>query len=474
MNDPRTPKRAIGIIRVSQVNGRQGESFASPDEQRERIRAACERDGLRLVRTYEEMDISGGATLAKRPGLSKAVASIESGDAEVVAAAYFDRLFRSLTTQAEVVERVERAGGKVLAVDVGEITNGSAGQWLSGTMLGAVSEYYRRSAKDRGNQTADSVAARGVAVRVPFGYRRNAGPDGLRTSADLDNKALVPDRESAPYVERIFRMRADGYAWADVSRWLSNEGIKSPGGAGWATSTLRNIVANESYLGVVTIGSRRCENAHKALVARPLFNAAQSTQTVQRNGRNAAGIAGGLLVCGSCGRRLSVTGSNPAYTCRRTIGGRCERPTYVSKHRADEYVERQLVDVLAHGRLNAIVSSREVDQLRQVATDTQAELESFVVSASALDVRVFKLGLDARQKAADGAREAYEAGLAAADNVAQLPQASGWAALDLEGKRRVARALIDEVVVQAPASSRDRGPHADVSKRFAVHWKGSR
>ena len=37
-------RRAIGIFRVSQVNGREGDSFASPAEQRDRIEAACERD----------------------------------------------------------------------------------------------------------------------------------------------------------------------------------------------------------------------------------------------------------------------------------------------------------------------------------------------------------------------------------------------------------------------------------------------
>jgi site-specific DNA recombinase len=480
-------KRAIGIIRVSQVHGRQGESFASPDEQRERIKAACERDGLRLIQTFEELDISGGAALAKRPGLSQAVSAIEAGEADVVAAAYFDRLFRSLATQAEVVERVEQAGGQVLAVDVGEITNGSAGQWLSGTMLGAVSEYYRRSAKDRGKQTADSAIARGVANRVPFGYMRNASGDGIKVNPKLDSKALVPDPETAPYVQRVFQMRADGYAWSDISRWLSDEGIKPTlagqtyvkngetrtHGDNWTTSALRNLIANEIYLGVVTLGSRRRENAHEPLVSRSVFNAAQSTQTVQRNGRNAAGIAGGLLTCGCCGRRLSVTGTNPAYTCRRTIGGKCERPTFVSRDRADEYVERAVIEVLAQGSLSVIVSSREVDHLRQAGADAQAELEGFVVNASALDTRVFKLGLDARQTAAGEAREAYERAAAAAESAAELPHASGWAALDLDGRRRVARALISEVVVHPPASIKDRGPHADVSKRFEIHWNGS-
>lgn len=53
-------RKAIGIVRVSQVGGREGESFASPAEQRERIRAACERDGLELIRTIDELDVSGG------------------------------------------------------------------------------------------------------------------------------------------------------------------------------------------------------------------------------------------------------------------------------------------------------------------------------------------------------------------------------------------------------------------------------
>ena len=37
----------------------------------------------------------------------------------MVVVAYFDRLVRSLAVQAEVVERVEQAGGAILAVDVG-------------------------------------------------------------------------------------------------------------------------------------------------------------------------------------------------------------------------------------------------------------------------------------------------------------------------------------------------------------------
>jgi DNA invertase Pin-like site-specific DNA recombinase len=82
-------------VRVSQTNGRDGDSFASPGEQRDRIRAACERDGLVLLDVIDELDVSGGTPLASRDGLRRAVESVEASEADVIVAAYFDRLVRS-------------------------------------------------------------------------------------------------------------------------------------------------------------------------------------------------------------------------------------------------------------------------------------------------------------------------------------------------------------------------------------------
>jgi hypothetical protein len=50
-----------------------GDRFVSPREQTERIRSVTEREGLRLVDTIQELDVSGGARLAKRHGLRRAV-----------------------------------------------------------------------------------------------------------------------------------------------------------------------------------------------------------------------------------------------------------------------------------------------------------------------------------------------------------------------------------------------------------------
>ena len=200
---------------MSVTGGREGESFASPKEQRDRIAAACERDGLTLVECFEELDVSGGKPLDQRPKLRAAVHMIEAGAAEVLAAAYFDRLFRSLTTQAEVVERVEAAGGQVVAVDVGRVTGENAGQWLSGTMMGAVSEYYRRSGRERSAEGQRRAIGRGAPpwANVTPGYRRR------------EDGCLEPDPAIAPIVAEAFEMRASGKRIADVRTYLASVGI---------------------------------------------------------------------------------------------------------------------------------------------------------------------------------------------------------------------------------------------------------
>jgi hypothetical protein len=73
MSPATAKRRAIGIVRVSQKEGREGESFVSPEDQRDRIRAACDRDGLQLVDVYDELDVSGATRLDDRPELGPAV-----------------------------------------------------------------------------------------------------------------------------------------------------------------------------------------------------------------------------------------------------------------------------------------------------------------------------------------------------------------------------------------------------------------
>ena len=115
------------VVRVSEKGDREDEHFHSPEVQIEAARRWARDRGERLAASpFPEIDVSGRLPLSKRPGLLAAIEMIEAGRADQLVVAYFDRLVCSLKVQLEVIERVERAGGEIFALDHGKLTNGTA------------------------------------------------------------------------------------------------------------------------------------------------------------------------------------------------------------------------------------------------------------------------------------------------------------------------------------------------------------
>lgn len=362
-------RNAIGIVRVSAIDGRDGDSFASPELQEERIRGI---DGLNVLAVHPELDVSGGKPLAKRgttakPGLLQAVEAIERGEAEVLVAAYFDRLFRSLKVQAEVVERVERAGGKVLALDVGHVSSDSAAQWLSGTMLGAVSEYYRRSIGERIYASDARAIKNGKPPfpRIPLGYRRSEkGP-------------LEPDPATLSLAVEIFTMRADGASWQTLLNHLAAHGIT------YSQAGLRALLANRIYLGELRFGELHNHKAHKAIIGPELFERVQSTWSPRgRVPRSQLLLARMRLVrCDRCG---SVMG--PATWVHQPTGQKMKRYRCPTPGPGHASIDAKIVDDLAADAAWLTVADMEG---RAAANRTYAEAKSKAeASQSDLDAAV--------------------------------------------------------------------------------------
>ena len=158
--------RDVVVVRVSEKGDREDERFHSPEVQIEAARRWARDRGERLVASpIPEIDVSGRLPLSKRPGLLAAIEMIEAGRADQLVVAYFDRLVRSLKVQLEVIERVERAGGEIFALDHGKLTNGTAAQRLSTNMLGSVFQYLLRS-RARRSRRLRRGRWRGVSIRT--------------------------------------------------------------------------------------------------------------------------------------------------------------------------------------------------------------------------------------------------------------------------------------------------------------------
>lgn len=469
------------VLRVSKMNGRteSAESTMTIDDQRAQARSAVAAVNGRVGREFLALDQSG-FTFLHSTELQAALGRVRSGKSDGIAVAYGDRIMRNWWRLGQFFEELEQAGGAFVVSGLEHIDyRTQIGRSVFGGM-GQASEQVYFAAKTRGDAIAARVIERGVPNRVPYGYRRNADQDtGKKEREDRDGKSLVVDPVTGPVVRQIFKLRASGHPWSEIAATLNDAGIRAARGGIWTKSSVTQIVKCKTYLGDVHLGGRVHKGAHEALVSRPQWQQAQSTRKVKRNGRLVAGIAGGLVFCCTCQRPMSVIGAprkspgaaeRTMYGCRaESASGKCPRPTYVSKRIADQYVESVLLDALQGGELEVVSSTRELDTARRTLDTAREELSAYVTAASALDAELFGQGLAVRQEAVQHASDAFEAMSEHAELSGDLPEASAWASLDLEGKRHVARLLVDRVTVH-PARSR-RPLDTASPDRFQLAWR---
>jgi site-specific DNA recombinase len=439
-------RRAIGIIRVSRVKGRKGADFQSPDEQRERIESECQRNGLPLLRTTDEMDVSGATPLKRRTGLREAVEAVEAGEAEVIVAGYFDRFFRDLQVQREVVQRVRQAGGYVLAVGFGEVKEDTASEWLSSTMHGMMSEYLRRQAKERIAEAQRRAVARGV---LPY---PNTTPGYLTVRDDRGkNPVLKPHPVQAPIVAEAFRMRDTGSTIKQVRAYLRGHGIER------TYHGVQSLLRSRVVLGEIHFGELVNLHAHPPIVD------VETWQRVQRRlvtrGRKAKSdhllARVRVLRCGTCGGLLNVANSSsryPVYRCSPLSD--CENRAAISTHIADrvitEAVRARLADVT--GRASAASNAQDAElRLEQSQEAFDAAIRAFdgFDEPSARD-RLLQL------------REVRDEAQARVDKLGGAPvtitvnAATDWDLLTLDERRGLIRATVERATVARGGRGADR------------------
>jgi site-specific DNA recombinase len=426
-------RTAIGIVRVSRVRGREGDSFISPSDQTDRITRWCEGQGIELAGVLEELDVSGGAAISDRPGLSEALKAIEAGEATVLVVAYFDRLVRSVRIQHDILERVETAGGKVFALDIGEISNATDGQWLQSGFLGLVAEYQRRQAKGRHAEAQARAIARGVAtwnVQLP-GYSKG------------ENGVLIPN-DQAPIIRQAFIMRADGVTVAGVRDYLREHGIeRSYHGV---TCLLRSRV----YLGELTFGKLHNPAAHPAIIDPDLFNTVQRTKVSRgrkpKSDRLLARL--GVLRCGTCDARMVIaTGGHGNYWVYRCPpNGDCPRHMAISADIAEKVVVDAMWDAL--GDIEGRAAAEDRGRAARVALDkAQGDLNAAIEAFAGMETEPAAIKRLAELKAIRDTRLEEVDHLGHNLVPALTMRREDWPEMTPDGQRLLIKTVIDKAIV---------------------------
>lgn len=432
-----TGSRAVGVGRVSRVGDRE---TATLTDQAKRIEDACAREGFALAAMLEESDVSGGAPLTKRPGLLRAVETIEAGDADVLIVAYFDRLVRSLNVQAEVVERVEAAGGRILALDTGELTNGSAGQWLSGTMLGMVAEYHRRATAERLIDPKRRAVERGV---PPFPWITAAYQ--RREDGTLEPSPL------APAVTEAFERRARGESIAALRRYLREQGLEI------TSAGLYKLFASRLVRGEIHFGGFSNLHAHAPIVDERTWRKVQQAKApAGRRAKSDRLLARlGVLRCGSCGAAMAVRttrGRWYSYTCAgsQPCAAKASVAAHVVEDAVRDVVIRESAAIVGRASADAELAAATLERERAEleldgALRTLAGFEEPAARERLLELR------EVRDRAL--AHEDQLRALVTPDRTVTTGQ--DWDTLTPAGRRALVRAIVARVTV-APGRGPDR------------------
>ena len=202
--------RAVAYLRVSTAE--QALSGLGLDAQRSAIEAECARQGWDLVATIADEGVSGSKAPSKRAGLSAALASIASGEAEILVALRLDRLGRDAVDVLNLTKTTE-----VALVDFPADLTTPAGRMVL-TVLAGAAELERGLISERTRAAMAEAKRRGVHCGRP---------------------RVMPDEIRA----RILEAHAAGWSLNAIARDLNADEIPTAGGgARWYASTVRSVV----------------------------------------------------------------------------------------------------------------------------------------------------------------------------------------------------------------------------------------
>jgi site-specific DNA recombinase len=480
MTESRKPTTADGYVRVSRRAGREGESFISPEVQRQKIAGWAELHGVEVVQWWEEIDQSGAKL--ERPLFQEALARCDRGETGGIVVARLDRFARSAVDALESIKRLNEAGARLVSVEDNFDGSTPMGRFAIG-ILTLIAELELERIKENWTTAVREAIGRGVyiAARVPVGYRKD----------DVTGR-LVRVEPDASVVAELFRRRATGASWESLARFLEESGVlPSTGNEHWSRVGVSSIVKNRAYLGEARQGAIVNAQAHEPIVTQAEFDAAQAGRTLlkpKHDGTIASrALLGGIARCAGCAHTLKITGNGkpgeryPIYYCSgRYATGLCPARATIRASYLDEYVEAQVLTALVqeNGLLaQAVEASEALEQAKRAVGEAEHELDLFLSSPRLLSIlgeaKVIE-GVEARQQVLDAARRQLAELSTQSSLISELTSGDlleAWPALTIQEKRKLLHGLLDSVVLHR---ANGRGKNAiPVAKRTQIELRGN-
>jgi site-specific DNA recombinase len=280
-------------------------------------REACEayvksqmHEGWQLIPdSYDDGGISGGSL--DRPDLQRLLADISAGRVDTVVVYKVDRLTRSLTDFAKLVDLFDKHGVSFVSITQAFNTTTSMGRLTLNVLL-SFAQFEREVI---GERVRDKIAAsrrKGLFMggNIPLGYINQ-------------DKKLVVVPEDAERVRCMFRRYLELGSMGRLLEEMNRLGIRTRiqtlsdgqqrGGVSYGKGALVYLLRNRCYVGEILHRGQIHAGEHEPIIDRETFEAVQTSLTANAITRKASTEASDFLLTGllfdSAGNRMTPSHS---------------------------------------------------------------------------------------------------------------------------------------------------------------------
>jgi DNA invertase Pin-like site-specific DNA recombinase len=205
--------KAIGYIRTS--TNRQDLSL---EVQEKRLRAEAEFRGFEIVIIQDQM--SGSIAPRRRPGLSSALEQLANGDVDALMVSKLDRVARSLSDIAHLLEQAKKQGWAFIALDLGVDTSIPEGVLVLGIMA-SIAQWERSRIQERITEALAQARANGKTLGRP---RLHSNATNRRATVLRGNGMTLHEISLKLHSEGITSGKGDCLSPSAVSRLLEKIG----------------------------------------------------------------------------------------------------------------------------------------------------------------------------------------------------------------------------------------------------------
>ena len=365
--------------------------------QREICQAFAEQHGYIIVGQSFDDNISGMSF--DRRGLDELTAAVDADMIDAVIVKDLSRLGRHRTQTALFIDYLREHQVRVISATEGVDTFRDEDDLIIG-VRGLMNDYY---AKDIGKKIRAGYRQKqkdGIVITPPFGYWKDKNTGQIRI-----------DAEAAVTVQLIYSLYLQGCGQKEIARRLNAAGRKTPaqlqyerygkrrqdihkakdGSYVWTYTSVKNILTDESYVGVLTNHRKqmregktyavpeaeqfRHEGVYPIIIQREDWGRVQEllNQNARKHpapGNKARHRYAGLLACAECGNpfvpmiRYWRGNSRVEYVCK---GYQRNGKTYCASHRIhEETLDARVWELVSTARESRAEELKKLAQMQKM------------------------------------------------------------------------------------------------------------